>query len=99
MKQVDQFVSVTDAKNRLLDLIRNLAEKDEVLAITRGGVPAAVVLSPERYAGLMETIEVLGDSQAMKSLRRSLKQARKGRWVSDEDIFGKEKTRQSSKRA
>ncbi len=91
MKQIDQFVSVTDAKNRLLDLIRNLAEKDEVLAITRGGVPAAVVLSPERYEGLIETIEVLGDSRAMRSLRRSLKQARKGRWMSEEDVFGKEK--------
>jgi len=92
MKQIDQFVSVTDAKNRLLDLIRNLAEKDEVLAITRGGVPAAVVLSPERYEGLIETIEVLGDSQAMRSLRRSLKQAGKGQWLSDEEVFGKEKT-------
>lgn len=91
MKQVDQFVSVTDAKNRLLDLIRSLAEKDEVLAITRGGVPAAVVLSPERYEGLIETIEVLGDSQAMRFLRRSLKQARKGRWMSEEEVFGKEK--------
>lgn len=91
MKQVDQFVSVTDAKNRLLDLIRSLADKDEVLAITRGGVPAAVVLSPDRYEGLLETIEILSDSQAMTSLRRSLKQARKGQWVSDEKVFGKEK--------
>ena len=99
MKQVDQFVSVTDAKNRLLDLIRNLAEKDEVLAITRGGVPAAVVLSPERYEGLIETIEVLGDSKAMQSLRLSLKQARKGRWMSEEDVFGKEKARLSDRKA
>ena len=91
MKQVDQFVSVTEAKNRLLDMIRRLAEKDEILAITRGGVPAAVVLSPERYEGILETIEVLSDSQAMKSLRRSLVQARKGLWVSDEEVFGKER--------
>jgi len=92
MKEVDQFVSVTDAKNRLLDLIRSLAEKDEVLAITRGGIPAAVVLSPERYEGLLETIEILSDSSAMESIRRSLKQAQKGRWLSDEMVFGKTKT-------
>jgi len=91
MKQVDQFVSVTEAKNRLLDMIRRLAEKDEILAITRGGVPAAVVLSPERYEGILETIEILSDSQAMKSLRRSLAKARKGRWVSDEEVFGKDR--------
>ena len=91
MKQVDQFISVTEAKNRLLELIRTLAEKDEILAITRGGVPAAVVLSPERYEGLLETIEVLSDPHAMTSLRRSLKQARKGQWVSDEKVFGTQK--------
>ncbi|MBI3595999.1 MAG: type II toxin-antitoxin system Phd/YefM family antitoxin [Nitrospirae bacterium] len=99
MKQVDQFVSVTDAKNRLLDLIRSLAEKDEVLAITRGGIPAAVVLSPERYEGLLETIEVLSDPRSMESIRRSLKQARKGRWLSEEEVFGKEKARLSGRQA
>ena len=99
MKQVDHFVSITDAKNRLLDLIRSLGEKDEVLAITRNGVPAAVVLSPERYEGLLETIEVLSDAEAMQSIRRSLKQAQKGRWVSDKEVFGKEKTSLSRRRA
>lgn len=91
MKQVDHFVPITEAKNRLLQLLRELGERDEVLAITRDGVPAAVVLSPERYEGLLETIEILSDAEAMPSLQRSLKQARKGRWMSDEEVFGKEK--------
>jgi antitoxin YefM len=91
MREIDEFFSVTEAKNQLLHLIRNLAEKDEVLAITRGGVPAAVVLSPERYEGILETIEILSDSEAMGSIRRSMEQARKGRWVSDRKVFGKEK--------
>ena len=91
MKQIDEFVSVTEAKNRLLELIRNLGEKDEILAITRGGVPAAVVLSPDRYMSLLETIEVLSDTRAMGSLRRSLKHAKKGRWLSDQEVFGHEK--------
>ncbi len=91
MQHVDQFIPVTAAKNRLLQLLRDLGARDEVLAITRGGIPAAVVLSPERYEGLLETIEVLSDSRAMRSLRRSLKQAQKDRWVADEDVFGKHK--------
>lgn len=91
MTQVDHVISVTEAKNKLLDLIRSLAEKDEILAITRGGIPAAVVLSPERYEGILETIEILSDPQAMKSLRRSLAEARKGRWVDDKKVFGTEK--------
>jgi antitoxin YefM len=91
MKQVSHFLPVTEAKNRLLHLIREIDEKDEVLIITRGGVPVAVMLSPERYEGLLETIEVLVDRQAMQSLRRSIEDSQEGRWVTDEDeVFGKD---------
>ena len=48
MSQVDQYISVTEAKNRLLDLIRQLKNRHEVLAITRDGIPAAVLLSVEQ---------------------------------------------------
>ncbi len=90
MPHVDRYVSVTDAKNQLLDLIRKLKTRQEVLAITRDGVPTAVLLSMEQYDGLVETIELLADQQAMRSLKRSLKQAQAGRWVSHESVFGRE---------
>lgn len=87
MPHVDKYISVTEAKNTLLDLIRRLQKRNEVLAITREGVPAAVLLSIEQYDGLVETIELLADRKAMRSLRRSLQQARAGKWVSDRSVF------------
>ncbi len=91
MKHTNQFLPVTEAKNRLLRLIREIDEKDEVLTITRGGVPVAVLLSPDHYAGLLETIEVLADRQAMQSVRRSIADAEAGRWVTAEDeVFGQD---------
>ena len=87
MPHVDQFVSVTEAKNRLLELIRNLKAKQEIVAITRDGVPAAVLLSMDQFEGLTETIELLSDPGTMRSLGRSLKQAKAGRWVSDKALF------------
>ena len=90
MPHINQFVSVTEAKSRLLSLVRDLKTKDEIVAITRDGVPSAVLLSMEQFEGLMETIEILSDQKAMRSLRRSLKQAEAGRWVSDERVFGRE---------
>ena len=90
MPYVDQYISVTEAKNRLLDLIRKLKTRHEVLAITRDGVPTALLLSMEQYDGLLETIELLADQHAMRVLKRSLKQAQAGRWVSHEAVFGRE---------
>ena len=81
MAQVDQFVTITEAKNKLLDLIRNIKLRHQVVAITRGGVPTAVLLSMDQFEGLMETIEILSDSKSLRSLKRSLKQAEAGKWV------------------
>ena len=91
MPQVDQYISVAEAKNRLLDLIRQVKHRQEVLAITHDGVPAAVLLSMEHYDGLIETIDVLADQVAMRSLSRSLKQAHAGQWMSHGAVFGREK--------
>ncbi len=89
MKEVDRFIPITQAKTRLLDLVRDLQVKDDIVAITKNGVPAAVLLSVERFEGLLETIDILSDEKAMRSLRRSLREAKAGRWVSHEEVFGK----------
>ncbi|MEW6247553.1 MAG: type II toxin-antitoxin system Phd/YefM family antitoxin [Nitrospirota bacterium] len=90
MPQVDQFVSITEAKNKLLDLIRRLKTRGDIVAITRDGVPTAVLLSMDQFEGLMETVEILSDQGAMRRLRRSIKQAGAGRWVTHEQVFGRE---------
>jgi len=92
MPHVDQIVSVTEAKNRLLDLIRNLKSRPEIVAITRDGVPAAVLLSMAQFEGLMETIEILSDPAAMRSIRKSLRQAQAGKWIGHEAVFGRPRT-------
>jgi len=92
MPHVDQIVSVTEAKNRLLDLIRNLKSNPEIVAITRDGVPSAVLLSMRQFEGLMETIEILSDPAAMRSIRKSLRQAQAGKWIGHEAVFGRERT-------
>ncbi|MGH8501857.1 MAG: type II toxin-antitoxin system Phd/YefM family antitoxin [Gammaproteobacteria bacterium] len=81
------FVSVTEAKTRLLQLIRDLNEADGEVTITRAGAPAAVLLSPQRYHGLIETIEILCDDKAVRSLGRSLEQARHDQWVGEDEVF------------
>jgi antitoxin YefM len=90
MPQIDKIVSVSEAKNKLLDLIRRLKHKQEVVAITRDGAPTAVLLSMDQFEGLMETIEILSDQKSMRTLRRSSKQAGRGEWVSHGAVFGRE---------
>jgi prevent-host-death family protein len=91
MSPIDTYVSVTEAKKRLLDIVRRLGRADGTVAITREGIPAAVLLSMRRFEELTETLEILSDARAMSSLRRSLKQAAQGKWARQEEVFpGKE---------
>ncbi len=88
MPQIDQFFSVSQAKNKLLDLIRNIKKENQIVAITRDGIPAAILLSMTQYEGLMETIEVLSDQKTLRSLKKSLKQAKNNEWVENsKEVF------------
>lgn len=87
MNEISRYVPITKAKNDLLDLIRQIESLDESVAVTKNGVPAAVILSIEKYAGLLETLEILSDEETAKSLRTSIRQARKGMWLRSDEVF------------
>lgn len=87
MNEISRYVPITKAKNDLLELIRQVESIDESVAVTKNGVPAAVILSMEKYTSLLETLEILGDEDIVKSLRVSIRQARKGKWLRPDEVF------------
>ena len=52
-------VSLTEAKAKLNELVREA--RDDNVVLVRHGQPAAVMVSPEHYEGLLEEIEDLKD--------------------------------------
>ena len=87
MKTIQQYVPVTRAKTMLLDLVRKIKDSDETIAITKNGVPEVVLISMNTFTGLLETLEILSDEKAMKSIRKSIRQADKGMWVDFEEVL------------
>jgi antitoxin YefM len=88
MQIIQDYVPVTKAKSDLLNLIRKLEDSDDAFAITKNGIPEAVLISMRRFKGLLETIDILSDQQAMKSLRKSIREADRGKWVEFNEVFG-----------
>ena len=88
MLTIQDYIPVTKAKSKLLDIIRKIESSDDTVAITKNGVPEAVLLSMSKFEGLVETLEVLSDETAMKSIRKSIKEAREGRWLDFDEVFG-----------
>jgi len=89
MQQIQDFIPVTKAKTALLDLIRRLKNSDEAIAITKNGVPEAVLMSMKKFEGLLETLDILSDEKAMSSIRKSIQEAQKGAWVELDEVFAK----------
>ena len=87
MNEITRYVPITKAKNELLELIRQVENVDESVAVTKNGVPTAVILSMEKYTGLLETLDILSDEETVKFLRTSIRQARKGKWTRHDEVF------------
>jgi antitoxin YefM len=89
MKDISTYIPISKAKTDLLDIIRRLESVEDAVAVTKNGVPAAVILSMEKYEGLLETLDILSDEKTMKSLRTSMRQGRQKKWLKYDEVFGR----------
>jgi antitoxin YefM len=87
MQSIQEYVPVSKAKTNLLDMVRKIKDSDDVIAITKNGIPEVVLISMDRFDGLLETLEILSDEKAMKSIRKSIKEADKGMWLDYDEVF------------
>lgn len=87
MQIIQEYIPVTKAKNEFLDLIRKIGDSDDVIAITKNGIPEAVLISMKKFNSLLETVDILSDERAMQSIRNSIKQAKSGKWVDFSKVF------------
>ena len=87
MQNIQEYVPVTKAKSQLLGLLRKIKDSDDAIAITKNGVPEAVLMSMEKFNGLLETLDILSDEKAMKSIRKSIQEAQNGEWIGFDEVF------------
>jgi len=87
MQTIESYVPITQAKAKLLDLVRQLRETNDTIAITKNGIPEAVLLSMRKFEGLLETLDILADDKAMNQFKASIKDTRSGRFVDADEVF------------
>ena len=84
---MDKVLPVTKVKKDLLNIIKNMGQDDATITVTKNGKPVSIMMTPARYDALMETIEILADSEIMASLAASADDFKKGRVFQDEEIW------------
>jgi prevent-host-death family protein len=74
--KIMKALSVSEAKMKLSGLIDAVNATDEEIMITKNGRPAAVLVSPEEFESLKETVAVRSDSALMKEIKKGLRALR-----------------------
>jgi prevent-host-death family protein len=80
-------IPVTEAKKRLLALVREVQEQGKAYSLTRKGAPAAVLLSEDQYRSVKETLEVLSDPEELKGILTGRADIAAGRVEDLEDLL------------
>jgi len=87
MQTIKEYIPITKAKANLLDLVRKIKDSNDAIAITKNGMPEVVLISMNKFQGLLETMDILSDENAMKSIRKSVREAEKGMWVDFDEVI------------
>ena len=82
-------LSLSEAKMKLSGLIDAISSTDEEVVITRNGRPAAVLISPDEFESMRETIAIRSDSEMMDEIKKGLEalKNKKVKLYSLEELF------------
>jgi prevent-host-death family protein len=87
MEGTQKILPVTQVKKDLLEIVKEMAEEDITVAVTKNGIPVSVMMSADRYEGLLETIEILAERRIVKALARASKDFHAGRVLTHKEIW------------
>jgi PHD/YefM family antitoxin component YafN of YafNO toxin-antitoxin module len=78
---MDTSIPIIEARNKLTNLPETFHNQPELgaIAVTRRGKPVLAVMSWEFYESLLETMEIMSDTELMPLLRQSLQEAKTGK--------------------
>ncbi|MEX0667553.1 MAG: type II toxin-antitoxin system Phd/YefM family antitoxin [Acidimicrobiia bacterium] len=69
----------SEVKAHLSEIADRVEHQHDRVLVTRNGRPVFVIMSPDDLESLEETISIVKDPELMDSIRRSRKEAAKGR--------------------
>ena len=83
---VARIVPFTEARAHLTELLDDVEARHEHIVITRKGRPAAIVVSPEEWDAIEETLDILQDESTLQALRESEEDVNNGRLYSLDEV-------------
>lgn len=80
------LIPISNARANLPDLVAKVDKNMERVVITVNGKPKATLISAEELESLEETAEILAIPGALKSIKKGIRQIKKGEFVKLSDL-------------
>ena len=87
MDELQKILPVTRVKRELLEILKSMEEEYSTITITRNGEPVCVMMTPDRYEALLETIEILGNNEILQTLKASQKNFKSGKVYTHDEVW------------
>jgi prevent-host-death family protein len=75
-------LSITQARNEITGLAERFAKDPTPVEVTRRGRPVMAVIPWDVYEGMVETLEIMQDTELVGRLRKSMEEMARGKVVS-----------------
>ena len=79
-------ITLKKLRPKLPSVIRDIQAKMDRFIVTKRGVPVAIMIAPEDYESLVETLEILSNRGLLERLMRAKKDAAIGHTKSLEQL-------------
>ncbi|OGX26354.1 MAG: hypothetical protein A3J51_04770 [Omnitrophica WOR_2 bacterium RIFCSPHIGHO2_02_FULL_45_21] len=79
-------MTLKELRPDLPEVINKIDARLDRYIVTKRGKPIAVMLSPDDFEGLLETIEILSDKEAVKRIKQAKQEIKEGKTVSLEGL-------------
>ena len=79
-------LTISEARNGLTRFPERLRHEPEPVEITQRGKPVMALMSWNLYESLVETMEVMADENAMRALRKSIRDVKEGRTYTTREV-------------
>jgi antitoxin YefM len=69
--RVSTYAPLTEARERLSEIVDEVASNGGEFLITKHGRPMAVLIASDEFEALIETLNILSDDDAMAAIREA----------------------------
>ena len=87
MVELQTILPVTKVKRELLEILKAMEEDYATVTVTRNGKPVGIIMTPDRYEALFETIDILGDNNTLQALKDSHKDFKSSRVYTHDEVW------------